>query len=192
MQIQGVDLITIIDPLSYAWGIEILSGSLRQTFDKSDNSYNPNRALAAPLVLMPWIGCYDSHNGSEEYTTHLRVTQIQYKLRRLVNGTWTETNLNATSVTGYKIAAPANDSVENVTVSVGAGISACVMAFPRWSLIVEENVPSTESREIEAHVFCIDPQTGATIERVASVELSTNTTDGHSYKLPYIFCKRWY
>lgn len=183
MQIQGVDLITIIDPLSYACGIEILSGSLRQTFDKSDKSYNPDRTLAIPLVIMPWIGCYDSHNGSEEFTTHLRVTNVQYKLRRLVNNVWTETNLNATPVTGYKIAAPANDSVEDVTVSVGSGAAACVMTFPRWSLIVEENVPSAENREIEAHIFCIDPQTGDSVERVSSVELSTNTTEGHSYKL---------
>ena len=65
MKIQGTDLIVSIDPLSYACGVEVLSGTLRQSYDKSDKAYSPSR-IAIPLVLLPWIGAYgDDHVGCD-------------------------------------------------------------------------------------------------------------------------------
>lgn len=184
--IQGVDLITVVDQLSFACGIDVLNGSLRQSYDKSYKEYSPNRADGdSYLLLMPWIGSYDSFNGNAEYTTRLPVRSVTYILKRIVNGVWTETNLNSTTVSGYRVVTPSDDTIDNVAVTVGVGefASSTPVYVPAWSLIIEENVPGTETREIEAHIFCLDPQTGKTVERVETKTLSTNTTETRSLKL---------
>lgn len=187
MRIQGVDLITFIDQLSYGCGINVLSGSVRQSFDKSYGEYNESRAMI-PLVLLPWIGSYDAANGAQGYTTQLKLQQVTWVLKNHpsetanANGEKPGITLNSTPVLGYKIAVPVG-SEPSVSVSIGSGANATTQTFPAWSLIVEEDVPGVETREIEAHIFCIDPQTGSTVERVSSVELSTNTTESRSLRL---------
>lgn len=182
MKIQGTDLIVSIDPLSYACGVEVLSGTLRQSYDKSDKAYSPSR-IAIPLVLLPWIGAYGDDHDSAENTGHLKLQNVTYILKRIVNKTWTETNLNTTPVSGYKVALPTTSGATEVELSIGVGSSASVQKFPAYSLVVEEDVPATETREIEMRINCVDPQTGVTVERVVSEILSTNSTESASFKL---------
>lgn len=168
MRITGSDLAVVIDPLSYASGINELNGSPLQSYDKSEGTYSPSRTLV-PYVILPWVATVDESNGQQSLSGRQPLTNVVYNISRMVGSTYQTVSLPASTLAGFEVATAAG---------VVSGVN-----VPKWALVVTADIPNGSSVNIECIVSFTDPQTGKTATQTVTTSLSTNTTETASFQL---------
>lgn len=168
MRITGTDIAVVIDPMSYASGIDELNGSPYQSYDKSEGSYSPSRKLV-PFVILPWVATVDKANGQQNISGRQPITNVVYNISRQTGNAYQTVSLPGASLEGYEVATEAG-VVSGVTV-------------PKWALVVTADIPNGSSVNIECIVSFIDPQTQRTSTQTVTTSMTTNTTQAASFDL---------